>query len=964
MRGLDITKKDGGENWWDKYNPAELLKNLTKQEEKVYKDIPYVQGVNDTIPALPNYEGLIDSPTAQKFFELVKDKNYDLGAKGIANWTNANGKHKTNIDSIDCSGAVCVVKNAMGADYHLTNTGAAKFKSVAKTKGIKPEESVDGDMIVFQTKGGNTDHIGFIVVDDQGRRYIAESSSSYNGTTITPYEERVKDLESRLPNLTYDIVSDNENRPTPKPYNTSYEHLTNDKIEVRPPSKVLDKAKEAAKQGAIPTNAVKVEKPIVSGNSWGDRFVDRIKEAGSEIAETAATESELANDFNTLQKKHSNGKLSKDGNSYELEGNIFNKDGSLVLKNGRKGKWQDWGHKYWIEAYGPNGEYTFASDYEGEKLGMDGSLSYALASVNKGIDKEAKEQTPEDKIADYEKEVSQDEETLKRYKENPIAFLEDDIRGWESEPDSDKKTESLKNLKENLEFLKSDSKTEIDPDIDATSKAGDDTEVATDDTDGVGGAELTEELKGGITDENKQKVIDALDSIPSWMKNAISEDPKVLDDPTFLETLEGTSAGSILQFFTKGLTGYDIFNLNKKDVDDKSQDVPNWMKSIGEKFTSSFAKTTGLGLGDTAKKIATSGIVDKPKSALADEETVAEEVDYSSPDYINDLPDENGVVGGAGGVATIDDFDADKLKQQIADNKELLNNLNNRQPFEYESQTQWNNDLAGTIADASRGIVGMIGASEPLPKYSRSEMFKTSMGELTDRRNMGLSDDEIGFAKQMAERGYGYDVKNIRRMAGGSAGVALGNLGRAQGQLYDRYGQLAARDEAVRRQNRADFNRGALQEERVNRMIFEDDLRQAERSKAAAAQLTSESMQNIRDRNQYNRVFGPGSQMYQYMEDVLRDKESSIFYREQANADRELEAKQELERKIAADEKSLFERTGGLNDGVTLGGEDIMTVEDGLKKLNLTQELFDSLDDNSKKQVYDRLSAMGIGKPK
>jgi hypothetical protein len=258
----------------------------------------------------------------------------------------------------------------------------------------------------------------------------------------------------------------------------------------------------------------------------------------------------------------------------------------------------------------------------------------------------------------------------------------------------------------------------------------------------------------------------------------------------------------------------------------------------------------------------------------------------------------------------------------------------------------------------------MIGASEPLPKYSRSEMFKTSMGELTDRRNMGLSDDEIGFAKQMAERGYGYDVKNIRRMAGGSAGVALGNLGRAQGQLYDEYGQLAVRDEAVRRQNRADFNKGALREERVNRMIFEDDLKQAERSKAAAAKLTSESMQNIRDRNQYNRAFGPGSQIYQYNEDVLRDKESSIFYREQANADRELEAKQELERKIAADEKSLFERTGALNDGVTLGGEDIMTVEDGLKKLGLTQELFDGLDDNSKKQVYDRLSTMGIGKSK
>ena len=49
-------------------------------------------------------------------------------------------------------------------------------------------------------------------------------------------------------------------------------------------------------------------------------------------------------------------------------------------------------------------------------------------------------------------------EILKKYKENPIAFLEDDIRGWESEPDSKKKTESLKNLKRNLKYLKAKKK--------------------------------------------------------------------------------------------------------------------------------------------------------------------------------------------------------------------------------------------------------------------------------------------------------------------------------------------------------------------------------------------------------------------------------------------------------------------------------------------------------------------------
>ena len=129
------------------------------------------------------------------------------------------------------------------------------------------------------------------------------------------------------------------------------------------------------------------------------------------------------------------------------------------------------------------------------------------------------------------------------------------------------------------------------------------------------------------------------------------------------------------------------------------------------------------------------------------------------------------------------------------------------------------------------------------PKYERGSMFSTAMDEALRNRNMGLSSDEINFRRGMAERGFGYDVKNIRRLAGGSAGVALGNLGRATNQLYDQYGQIAATDEATRRLNRQNFQGMALKDESINRQIFQDDLTQVMMNKEAGAGLVQDALQ-------------------------------------------------------------------------------------------------------------------------
>lgn len=198
---IDKTKKPSGDISIDK--PKKVVKYPGIK-------IPTVKGINDSIPELPNYEGIIKgSDTAKKFVNLVKDKTYVLGAKGLGNYTTKDGKSvKTSVDEIDCSGTVCTVRNAQGKDYDLTMTNAAKFKTLATKTNIPVDKSSDGDLILMNTEGKKIDHIGFVVIDKYGDKFIAESSSSYNGTTITPFNERIKDLKKRKPNFTYEIVSD------------------------------------------------------------------------------------------------------------------------------------------------------------------------------------------------------------------------------------------------------------------------------------------------------------------------------------------------------------------------------------------------------------------------------------------------------------------------------------------------------------------------------------------------------------------------------------------------------------------------------------------------------------------------------------------------------------------------------------------------------------------------------------
>ena len=186
--------------------------NTLDMKEK--KKIPLTKPVDDSIAVLKNYEGFINgSPTADIFTKLIKDKTYFLGAKGTGNWTIKDEKNvQTSVDSIDCSGAICTIRNAQGGKYDLNYTNAKKFVELAKQRNIPIESAKDGNLILMNVDGNGIDHIGFIIVDENGKKYIAESSSSYGGTTITEFDKRIADLTKRKPEFNYEIVSDTKQK--------------------------------------------------------------------------------------------------------------------------------------------------------------------------------------------------------------------------------------------------------------------------------------------------------------------------------------------------------------------------------------------------------------------------------------------------------------------------------------------------------------------------------------------------------------------------------------------------------------------------------------------------------------------------------------------------------------------------------------------------------------------------------
>ena len=287
--------------------------------------------------------------------------------------------------------------------------------------------------------------------------------------------------------------------------------------------------------------------------------------------------------------------------------------------------------------------------------------------------------------------------------------------------------------------------------------------------------------------------------------------------------------------------------------------------------------------------------------------------------------------GGVGGTTTNDKGEtitAEKVNweekyKEASQNVEDLRNVN-QDDFVHDYKTQSGNNDINNLIDAGRGIVGAMGANEEIPEYERGAMFSEAMGDAQRMKEQGLSPDELNLRKKLSERAYAYDVKNIGRMAVGSAGVALGNLGRATGQLQDEYSKIAATDEAVRRGNQGAFRSMALQDESINRQIFKDDLTVTMANKEAGAGLVQDAISNIRERGDYNKMYGEGSiyanrmktldkKEQMAMHDLKKGNESRVFSDIKAAEKVRDDAKAQMDKAsnlsvtgTSADRKSMF----------------------------------------------------------
>ena len=251
-------------------------------------------------------------------------------------------------------------------------------------------------------------------------------------------------------------------------------------------------------------------------------------------------------------------------------------------------------------------------------------------------------------------------------------------------------------------------------------------------------------------------------------------------------------------------------------------------------------------------------------------------------EFINDLG--NTAAKGPDGTVVMTERTMKDVQRDIADIDSAIGKIN--QPIEevgaYAPDLEPGSNIGGFIGDAGRALIGIRGAMEEVPEYQTGEMYNLAMDEMTARRDLGMSDEEIAFSRNLAERGYGYDVKNVRRLAGGSAGVALGNLGRAQGQLYDQYANIAAADQRVRRANRDQFYRGAMADENINRQKFQDEFQQAVMNKQSGAMLVNDALTNMDERMQFNKAYGKGSPYYEMMKSTWQSSEQERINKEEA----------------------------------------------------------------------------------
>jgi hypothetical protein len=176
--------------------------------------------------------------------------------------------------------------------------------------------------------------------------------------------------------------------------------------------------------------------------------------------------------------------------------------------------------------------------------------------------------------------------------------------------------------------------------------------------------------------------------------------------------------------------------------------------------------------------------------------------------------------------------------------------------------------LAEFAPDAFRMGLGLLGAAEKVPEYEIPQEFMDYKSKLREMSTQGLSEQELSNAYKDAERSYAYNVKGIRDMAGGRAGVGLANLGAATTNLGRAYEDINVADASMRRQNLGMYSSALGSYVNLDRQQFDDRRNLALMNKQAGAQLAATALSDMQGRADYNKTYGSGSIYEDYMKQM------------------------------------------------------------------------------------------------
>lgn len=181
--------------------------------------------LGNNLPYKPTFKGT--DPTWQTWDNLVSTiTEYELGAKGPegsainrSSFEDLSGVHFDN--EMDCSGGCTTVQNAMRKAKNLPpininrNNSTSVYNSGTK---VTENDAVHGSWAYF-TKPGEISHIGQVLIDDNGKKFIAEVAApeKFTGAAITPYEDRMKELTDAGFTSAFSTDYELYDKPEPKP---------------------------------------------------------------------------------------------------------------------------------------------------------------------------------------------------------------------------------------------------------------------------------------------------------------------------------------------------------------------------------------------------------------------------------------------------------------------------------------------------------------------------------------------------------------------------------------------------------------------------------------------------------------------------------------------------------------------------------------------------------------------------